>query len=134
MSASIFTVVKASVLILVLIPAIVIYSGLAPSHSWPCWSVTLAMLILSSWALWSAPMSTTSVRLYPHCQQLWQQPPCFSVPSGFWWHVGHHCSYSVAASSLYGHNQNTQNPWQGMRICLVHVILCSYHMHAVQYW
>ena len=84
MSAGIFTVVKASVLILVLMSATVIYSGSAPSHSWSCRSATPAMLTSSSWGLWSAPTSTTSVHLYPHCQQLQQQPPCFfSVPSGF---------------------------------------------------
>ena len=84
MSAGIFMVVKASVLMLVLMSAIVIYSGSATSHSWPCWSVTLVTLTSSSWGLWSAPTSTTSVCLYPHCQQLQQQPPCFfSVPSGF---------------------------------------------------
>ena len=84
MSAGIFMVVKAPVLILVLMSAIVIYSGSAPSHSWPCWSVTPATLTSSSWGLWSAPMSTTSVHLYPHCQWLQWWPPCFfSVPSGF---------------------------------------------------
>ena len=84
MSAGIFMVVKASVLMLVSMSAIVIYSGLAPSHSWSCWSVTPAMLTSSSWGLWSAPTSTTSVHLWPHCQQLQQWPPCFfSEPSGF---------------------------------------------------
>ena len=52
MSAGIFTVVKASVLILVLMSAIVMYSGWAPSHSWQCWSITPAMLTSSSWGLW----------------------------------------------------------------------------------
>ena len=102
MSAGIFMVVKASVLMLVLMSAIVMYSGSAPSHSWPCCSVTPAMLTSSSWELWPAPTSTTSVCLYPHCQQLWWQPPCFfSVPSGFLVACGpplllqHSCQWSV---------------------------------------
>ena len=115
MSAGIFMVVKASVLILILMSAIVIYSGSAPSHSWPCWGVSPATLTSLSWGLWSAPMSTTSVCLYPCCWQLQWQPPCFySVPSGFLVACGpplllqHSCQWPVwpqpeHIESLVGH-------------------------------
>ena len=49
MSAGIFTIVKASVLVLVLMSGIVMYPGSVPGHLWSCWSVTLATLTLSSW-------------------------------------------------------------------------------------
>ena len=135
MSAGIFVVVKASVLMLVLMSAIVIYSGSALSHSWPCWSVTPATLTLSIWGLWSAPTSTTSVHLWPHCQWLWQQPPCFfSVPFGFLvacrlpLFLQYSCQWPIQP-----HPEHKES-LIGRRICLVHVILCSCYMHTEQYW
>ena len=115
MSAGIFTVVKASVLILVLMSATVICTGSAPSHLWSCRSATSATLTSSSWGLWSAPRSTTSVHLYLHCWQLQQWPPClFLVPSGFLVACGpplllqHSCQWPVwpqpvHTESLAGH-------------------------------
>ena len=48
-SAGIFTVVKASVLVLVLMLAIMIYLGSVPNHLWSCWRVTPSTLSLLSW-------------------------------------------------------------------------------------
>ena len=84
MSAGIFTVVKASVIMLVLMSAMVIYSGSVSSHSWPCWSGIPAMLTSLSWGV------VILSNIYHICLSVATllavvaQPPCFFlVPSGF---------------------------------------------------
>ena len=111
MTAGIFMVVKASALMLVSMSVIVIYSGwLLVIHGHvgvllqPCWLCQLGGCGL----LQHLPHLVICIHIVGSCSgshlaSSW----CLLVS---WWLVGHHCFYSIAASGLYSHIQNTWNP------------------------